>query len=367
MRIGLRRYHNQPQVIFTELSDRASRVKKGLPSTLPPMHEPIMPSSSPTPPSTLAYDNQRQMTTLDNGIKVVSQYRPGGCCEVGIFRGDGSYHEPLPGLAQLLSSAFFMGGATYYGEQSSEPIFNLYADYKRFCYHDMMGNTFTLGSDKVASGLAILVDKLKTPIRTENDLVAAKEICYNELIDRDVDGKKRVVDHAYYHHYQAERGTTVAPSKEDIDRIGLEDILGYHQQVTSNGNSIVVGLVGDVEHGALVDLCHQLTHTIPSGSTIQILDEQIKWTPSTLPTFERIPISPALQVEMDNRLMEDDICMFLGFPSPPISHPDSYARSIYRSLMGSGASFSPGGPGKGVRSLLYQTVMHREYWIEAAR
>ena len=39
---------------------------------------------------------------------------------------------------------------------------------------------------------------------------------------------------------------------------------------------------------------------------------------------------------------------------------------VLQSLLGGGSSFSAGGPGKGIYTRLYQELLNKHYWIEAA-
>jgi mitochondrial-processing peptidase subunit alpha len=55
----------------------------------------------------------------------------------------------------------------------------------------------------------------------------------------------------------------------------------------------------------------------------------------------------------------------LAFESPPITSPDIYAVAVLQMLLGGGGSFSAGGPGKGMYSRLYTSVLNQHAWVES--
>ena len=57
--------------------------------------------------------------------------------------------------------------------------------------------------------------------------------------------------------------------------------------------------------------------------------------------------------------------VYVGFESLSANDPDIYALSTYVSLMGGGGSFSAGGPGKGMYTRVYRTVLNRYGWVES--
>jgi processing peptidase subunit alpha len=55
----------------------------------------------------------------------------------------------------------------------------------------------------------------------------------------------------------------------------------------------------------------------------------------------------------------------VAFESPPITSPDIYAVAVLQMLLGGGGSFSAGGPGKGMYSRLYTSVLNQHAWVES--
>ncbi|KAJ3044576.1 Mitochondrial-processing peptidase subunit alpha, partial [Rhizophlyctis rosea] len=56
--------------------------------------------------------------------------------------------------------------------------------------------------------------------------------------------------------------------------------------------------------------------------------------------------------------------IYIAFEAPSMSDPDIYALATLMSLMGGGGSFSAGGPGKGMYTRLYTSVLSAWHWIE---
>lgn len=55
----------------------------------------------------------------------------------------------------------------------------------------------------------------------------------------------------------------------------------------------------------------------------------------------------------------------LAFEALPISSEDIYALATLQTLLGGGGSFSAGGPGKGMYSRLYTSVLNQHGWVES--
>jgi processing peptidase subunit alpha len=55
----------------------------------------------------------------------------------------------------------------------------------------------------------------------------------------------------------------------------------------------------------------------------------------------------------------------IAFESPPITSNDIYAVAVLQMLLGGGGSFSAGGPGKGMYSRLYTSVLNQHAWVES--
>lgn len=84
-------------------------------------------------------------------------------------------------------------------------------------------------------------------------------------------------------------------------------------------------------------------------------------------SFEKTqPPDPKAAVSEINPQGPDLAHIYLAFEGPTGTEPDIFPMAVFQQLLGGGGSFSAGGPGKGMLSRLYTSLLNRYGWIESA-
>lgn len=125
-------------------------------------------------------------------------------------------------------------------------------------------------------------------------------------------------------------------------------------------NRIVVSGIG-VQHDSLVNLVEKyFPMTPPSPSLLALQSAR-----TTLPSYNGgILIQDTSAITPFDPTVPPQTHIYMAFESPSSLSPQIYPLAILNSLMGGGGSFSAGGPGKGMYTRLYTSVLNKYHWIE---
>ena len=155
-------------------------------------------------------------------------------------------------------------------------------------------------------------------------------------------------------------GRPLYPSKVSLLDLNGDILRQFHSNWFTPNRMVVAGV--GVDHNEFVDLVYNSFKSCKSPSK-EILDLQkdvpLKYTGGTLITdTSSHPPHP----NPENMLLTH---LHIGFEALSATDPDIYALATYVSLMGGGGSFSAGGPGKGMYTRVYRTVLNRYGWVES--
>jgi processing peptidase subunit alpha len=155
-------------------------------------------------------------------------------------------------------------------------------------------------------------------------------------------------------------GRPLYHSEESLLRLNSDILRDFHSTWFTPNRMVIAGV--GVDHYEFLDLARKSFGSVQSPSK-EILGKQVtaplKYTGGTLITdTSSHPPHP----NPENMLLTH---LHIGFEAFSASDPDIYALATFVSLMGGGGSFSAGGPGKGMYTRVYRTVLNRFGWVES--
>ena len=328
----------------------------------------------PNVPSQELEAPQTFITTLENGVRVVSQETYGQMCTVGVLTNVGSRHEPQVGIMHLLETIAFSStrnfphhinellqdwGATRFVSMSREQTLH--------CIDVLRPN--------VEKAVALCSDALLEPNLSESEVEWCKTVMgfqVQEAIPELVLGEALQV--AAYGSDQQLGRLHFAATLEDVNALNASVVGDFYQSaIRHNPKGMVVAGAG-IGHDELVDLAN--TH-------FGHVTEQKPSTPIvTIPSVYRggshvVPgnknTAESSQEKSDGGAgatiitPTDEYCrVALAFPLGGWHSDTMVAACVLQTLLGGGSSFSAGGPGKGMYSRMYQHVLNRYGWMETA-
>lgn len=386
-----RRRMEQRQTLTT--ATKLESISRTVPAYIPPN----IPAEQLVIPET-------HLTTLPNGLRVVSQETYGQICTVGIVSDFGSRHEgddKMRGITHLLELASF--GASGSNYQSAETIAHQLQEWGGSRFVSSGREQTILAIDllrpNAQSAVAMLSDVVLQPKFLPHELDQAKEsIRFANSMPDTMPPELLLSEALQTAAYGSDQqlGQPYLCTVEALEVLGQETALAHWEaHFATNPQGMVLGGAG-VSHGDLVAWAEQyFGHLVqdasvtpnPSSSNTSI--DQNKTIASRTPTipsvyrggdcFVTIPIidstnDPAIdgadaqQEQMPLSVVSEEqrlTRVAVGLEVGGWHSKDLVAICVLQTLLGGGSSFSAGGPGKGMYSRLYRQILNRFNWAES--
>lgn len=294
---------------------------------------------------------QTQITTLKNGVRVVSQETYGQVCSIGVLADLGSRNEHQLGSAHLLELMAFQSTPHY--RDSVEIQQHL---------QDWGGTSFANSSREqslwcldilrpnVEKGMDLLKQTTLEPLLQDWEIEDSKlamqyqametipEIHLGEALQVGAYGMDQQLGKAHFAPLDA---------IGDLNASSLRQFLEIN--LWKNPKGIVIAGAG-IGHDELVDMAKFHYGTLKQ-------DTQSQYIPSTyrggMHALETTTIDGMTRVG-------------IGLEVGGWHSDDLVPGCVLQTLLGGGSSFSAGGPGKGMYSRLYRQVLNKYYWADAA-
>eukprot|EP00934_Nitzschia_sp_Nitz4_P003998 Nitzschia sp. Nitz4//scaffold314_size20990//3629//5453//NITZ4_008627-RA/size20990-augustus-gene-0.23-mRNA-1//1//CDS//3329547458//3988//frame0 len=303
-----------------------------------------------------------QLTTLENGVRVVSQEKYGQMTTIGVLTNVGSRHETTPGIMHTLETLAFGSTKKYDGMEITQLL------------QDWGGTQFVSNSREqtlhcidvmrpnVEPGMELLADVVLEPLIAEDPetFMYALETMNFQAQERPPEmliGEAIQVA-AYGTDQQLGKLHYVTPDM--IPNLTPGVVAGFHRDfIRNNPGDLVVAGAG-IGHEQLVDMASEYFGHMTQQSK-----------PVTIPSVYRggecqIPLPEIPSVLAQERPDKDFCHVALAFPMGGWHSDKMVTACVLQMLLGGGSAFSSGGPGKGIYSRMYLQVLNRYYFMEAA-
>jgi predicted Zn-dependent peptidase len=263
------------------------------------------------------------LTTLANGMRVVSRFTPGvETVAVGLFADVGSRHEPvrINGIAHLFEHMVFKGAGGRSAREISEAIEDVGGDLNACTERDTTSYTASLMAEHLALGIEVIADLVQRPRFDANDLVREKQVVLQELGEARDTPNDIIFDELWAAAYPDQPlGRSILGDEDSIEAITLDDL---HDWRTTHyrGDNLILSAAGKLDHDALVDMAQKHFGTLGSGRAVQ--PEPGQFAPGT--SVGRTP--------------SDQAHLTIGFPAPAATDPDYFAARLFADIVGGGMS-----------------------------
>jgi len=289
-----------------------------------------------------------KVTTLANGMKVASSDLVAPCTTVGIYVDGGSAMETVSGTAHMLQHLAFKSTA---GRSAVGMV--------RDC--ESAGAVATATASR--ENIVYQVDTLKESVPTVLEMLAETTLA-PKLLPWEVTEQKTAISYEleeFNSNHQALVQELIHPAAfgkssplgkplmcppKNLAALSPEVISAYvTQQMTPD--KMVLTAAG-YDHDELVAKATEIFGSLPAGT----------------PT----PAAPSPYEGGETRLSsEDDLTHFaLAFKGCSWKDSTLVPTCVLNTMMGGGASFSAGGPGKGMYTRLYQNILNRYGYVQSA-
>ena len=268
-------------------------------------------------------DQTTPLTTLDNGLRIVTETMPGAASvSLGAWVGVGTRHEAVEvnGVSHLLEHMVFKGTRRRSAEQIAVEIeavggqINAYTGRENTAYYvKVLAEDLVLGTD-------IIADIVQHAALPEDELVREREVVLQE-IGMSMDTPDDIIfDHFQHAAFPGQAmGRPVLGHADVVSCMSREALAGHRQRHYTTEN-LVVSAAGQVEHQAFVDLVARTFADLPSSQTGAS--------------------EPAVYRGGEYREAKDleQLHLLLGFEGLRFHHADTYAAQLLSTALGGGMS-----------------------------
>ncbi|MBT3398389.1 MAG: insulinase family protein [Rhodospirillaceae bacterium] len=264
-----------------------------------------------------------QITTLSNGVRVVSDEMPTvESVSIGLWvRAGARFETPeVNGVAHLLEHMMFKGTPRRTSQQIAETIENVGGHINAYTAREVTAYYAKVLKNDAALAIDVIADFLQNSLIDEHELTRERSVVLQEI------GQARdTPDDVVFDNFQAVAfpeqplGRPVLGRPDVVGQMSRDAIVGFHDQ-HYHGGSIVLAAAGSITHDALVALAEQHLADIPPG------------TPLGLPTATYA--GGEIREERDL----EQVHFVIGFRGAPVGTDEYYALSVLSNLFGGGMS-----------------------------
>lgn len=308
----------------------------------------------PTTTSLPVLDPDAHVTTLPNGLRIVTKAHFSPIASVGVFIDAGSRYEANHHLAGL--PHFFEFLALKSTKNRSD--FRLIRDLQKLGVNIMMsaqrehiiyaGDVARHNVDQLVGTLADLIQYHAldpTEISATQDLYAHETAQRDERADITI--SEAIHEAAYFNNTL---GLPLIAPPTNIGNFNRDTIQNFLKTYFTPKRMVISGV--GVDHAELVDLVSRAFVDLPAD---------------TLDISSRQPAQyTGGEVRMHQRGRDGPAHFALAFETASWHSPDLIPMCLLQTIMGGGGSFSQGGPGKGMHTRLYSNVLNQHGWVESA-
>lgn len=353
--------------------DNLTERPKNKVTNMPPMSEPVKGLPKAVYSNYREENQQTQVTTLSNGLRVASENRFGEFCTVGVVIDSGSRYEVAypSGISHFLEKLAFNSTKHY---PDRDEMINKLEKHGGICDSQASRDTFIYAASAYTTGLSdviqLLAEATLRPQITLDEVEGAKQAIHFELetLLMRPEQETLLMDMI---HAAAYRDNTLGLPKlcphKNLDRIDRDMLFLYLSQHYTPNRMVVAGV--GVEHDRLVDAVQKY-----------FVESKPVWEAEQLFSKKQVPGVDKSIAQYTGGIEQEecDIPQFASAGLPVLSHimiglegcshqdKDFIAMCVLNMMMGGGGSFSAGGPGKGMYTRLYTNVLNRYHWMYSA-
>ncbi len=265
-----------------------------------------------------------QKTTLDNGIRVLTEQMPGvHSVTLGVWVLSGSRHEPLAqnGITHFVEHMLFKGTENRSARDialkidSVGGVLNAFTSREYSCFHAK------LLAEKIPLAIDLLADAILNSIFDLDEMEKERRVILQEILMLEEDPEALVHDHFSSRFWQGHPlGMPIQGSLASVDGISRDDLISFVADLFRGGN-LMVCAAGNLEHTHIVDLVAAAFDRIPQGH-----DAVAKVVPLAVRGLDFV----------DRDLEQVHFC--LGTRSLSQSHPDRFGSFLLNTILGGSMS-----------------------------
>ena len=297
-----------------------------------------------------------QLTSLSNGVRVVTDCTPGHFSALGAYVDGGSrFEDPeRPGISHIVDRMAWKSTEKFSGVEMMDRLSKLGGNYMCSAQRESMIYQASVFNKDLEQMFECIAQTIRAPRITELELNESLQTA--EYEGTEISLKPELAIPEELHAAAYEKNTLGLPLFCPIERIPsvtLQEVKDYHKKFYQPQN-ITLAMVG-VPHEKALRLAQSHFGDWKNELHDRAKLDKVRYTggeialPYQPPIAGNLPELYHLQIAFETTGLLDD---------------DLYALALLQKLLGGGSSFSAGGPGKGMFSRLYTRVLNQYGFVE---
>ncbi len=271
------------------------------------------------------------ITQLDNGLRVVTEHIPYvKSVSVGIWVGAGAVTEAasVNGVSHFIEHMLFKGTDSRNCKMIAEEIDDIGGALNAFTSKDCTCYYIKALSEHLCTSIELLSDMIFNSLFAEEDIRLEKNVVLEEISMNEDSPEDLIHDVLYGTIFRGSSlGMPILGTAQTIDALSRGDIMQYLEQMY-NANNTVISIVGNYDHGELMDCLHKCFGKMRNSLELPRLNQT---------AFTKTNNSMTKDIEQ--------LHIMLGYQSFPRTDDRRYALQILNYIVGGSMS-----------SRLFQTV-----------
>lgn len=264
-------------------------------------------------------------TTLPNGVRVITERMPHvRSVSVGVWIGTGSREEDAheTGISHFIEHMVFKGTKNRSAEEIARSVDSIGGGLDAFTSKELVSYNVKVLDEHLPAAFDVVADLVRNPLFQEEDIEKEKGVILEEL-KMEVDNPEYLIHEIFSSHFWKGHplGRPILGTKQTIRTFDRDKIERYYRQFYTPSN-ILITAAGSLDHRRLVRLAGQHFSDLKPRKT---------------PKVEEVP-QPHAPLVFRNKSSLEQVHVYLGMPSIPMSHESRFAWYILNAILGGGMS-----------------------------
>lgn len=292
-----------------------------------------------------------EMTTLANGLRVVSEETYRASSSLGLFVDAGSRYETDAnnGVSHLLEHMAFKTTQNRSSLRVVRDVEDMGGNVGAASAREYMVFTADVLRNNVDKATELIAETAMKPKFAQWDIDDQRKIIRYELEEMEKNAQAMVTEMLFQGAYSdsSALGRPLYMPRRNIDKVGASELQAFTNEHFHPNRMILAG--AGVEHAELVELAKKYFGSAKAG-----------------PAAKAVPTTKYVGGEQRLRADSPQTQVAMAFEVGGWKTEQLLPVCVLHMMLGGGSSFSPGGPGKGMYSRLYTNLLNQHHWIDSA-
>ncbi|HLH41890.1 MAG TPA: pitrilysin family protein [Bryobacteraceae bacterium] len=266
-----------------------------------------------------------ERTRLPNGVRVVTEVMPHvRSVSVGVWIGTGSREEEPheTGLSHFIEHMVFKGTKNRTAEQIARSVDSIGGGLDAFTSKELVSYNVKVLDEHLPEAFDVVADLVRNPLFEPKDIEKEKGVILEEL-KMEVDNPEYLLHEIFSSNFWKGHalGRPILGTKQTIRSFNRDAVERYYREFYTPSN-VLITAAGNLKHKHLLRLSE---------------DRFADWKRSHVRSPKKPP-RPHAPLIFRNKNSLEQVHVYLGVPSVPMTHESRFAAYILNAILGGGMS-----------------------------